>query len=164
MVERTIYMDSIDSFIDKDIIKIITGIRRCGKSYFFNLIIEKLINQGVSEEDILLIDLELPQFNKIRTCDELDDVVLDFLNGRKNKTYLFFDEIQNVKGWEISINSYFKLSDVDIYITGSNSKLLSKELATHLTGRYVFIEMYPFSFNEFLDYKKYYFIIMEIYF
>ena len=154
MVERTIYMDSIDSFIDKDIIKIITGIRRCGKSYFFNLIIEKLINQGVSEEDILLIDLELPQFNKIRTCDELDDVVLDFLNGRKNKTYLFFDEIQNVKGWEISINSYFKLSDVDIYITGSNSKLLSKELATHLTGRYVSIEMYPFSFNEFLDYKK----------
>ena len=131
MVERTIYMDSIDSFIDKDIIKIITGIRRCGKSYFFNLIIEKLINQGVNEEDIFLIDLELPQFNKIRTCDELDEVVLDFLNGRKNKTYLFFDEIQNVKGWEISINSYFKLSGVDIRSVHSDNnpyKILKKDL------------------------------------
>ena len=154
MVERKIYMDKIDSFIDVDLIKIITGIRRCGKSYFFNLIINHLKDNGVNEDDILLIDLELPQFNHIKTRDQLDKIVLEFLEKSENKSYLFFDEIQNVYEWEISINGYFKLSNVDIFITGSNSKLLSKELATYLTGRYISIEMYPFSFNEFLDYKN----------
>ncbi|WP_407378588.1 ATP-binding protein [Methanobrevibacter sp.] len=154
MVERKLYMNKISTFIDVDLIKIITGIRRCGKSYFFSLIIDYLINNGVNEEDILLIDFELPQYNNIKTREQLDDIVLDFLENHENKTYLFFDEIQNVSEWEISINGYFKLSNVSIFITGSNSKLLSKELATFLTGRYISIEMYPFSFNEFIDYKK----------
>lgn len=154
MVERKLYMDKITSFIDIDLIKIITGIRRCGKSYFFKLIINYLIENGISEENILLIDLELPQYNHIKTREELDEIVLNFLETHEDKTYLFFDEIQNVSEWEISINGYFKLSKVDIYITGSNSRLLSKELATFLTGRYISIEMYPFSFNEFIDYKR----------
>ena len=154
MVERKLYLDKIKSFVDVDLIKIITGIRRCGKSYFFKLIINFLIENGVNEENILLIDLELPKFNHIKTREQLDEIVLEFLEEHHDKTYLFFDEIQNVSQWEISINGYFKLSNVDIYITGSNSKLLSKELATFLTGRYISVEMYPFSFNEFIDFKE----------
>lgn len=154
MVERKLYLDKIKSFVDMDLIKIITGIRRCGKSYFFKLIINFLIENGVNEDNILLIDLELPKFNHIKTREQLDEIVLEFLEEHHDKTYLFFDEIQNVSQWEISINGYFKLSNVDIYITGSNSKLLSKELATFLTGRYISIEMYPFSFNEFIDFKE----------
>ena len=98
--------------------------------------------------------MELPKYNSIKTREQLDEVVLKFIENHENKVYLLFDEIQNVKDWEISINSYYKLGNTDIYITGSNSKLMSKEFATLLTGRYVNIEMYPFSFNEFLDYKK----------
>ena len=154
MVERKLYLDKIKSFVDVDLIKIITGIRRCGKSYFFKLIINFLIENGVNEDNILLIDLELPKFNHIKTREQLDEIVLEFLEEHHDKTYLFFDEIQNVSQWEISINGYFKLSNVDIYITGSNSKLLSKELATFLTGRYISIELYPFSFNEFIDFKE----------
>ena len=154
MVERKIYMDKINSFINKDIIKVITGIRRCGKSYFFKLIIDELINCGINKENILLIDLELPEYNKIKLNSQLDEIVLEHINNHEDRVYLFFDEIQNVEDWEISINSYFKLSNVEIFITGSNSKLLSSELSTHLTGRYVSIDMYPFSFIEFLDYKN----------
>lgn len=154
MVKRELYMNKINSFIDKDLIKIITGVRRSGKSYFFKLIINELKERGVAEENILLIDFELPQYRHIKTSEELDEIVLDFIDSHPEKTYLFFDEIQNVSEWELSVNSYYKLSKSDIYITGSNSKLLSKELASFLTGRYVSINMYPFSFNEFIDYKK----------
>ncbi len=154
MVERKLYMDKISSFINQDIIKVITGIRRCGKSYFFKLIIDELKEMGVNEENILLIDLELPEYNMIKSNSQLDEIVLEYLNSHEDKVYMFFDEIQNVEDWQISINSYFKLPDVEIFITGSNSKLLSSELSTYLTGRYVSIDMYPFSFIEFLDYKN----------
>ncbi|WP_405267820.1 ATP-binding protein [Methanobrevibacter sp.] len=154
MVERKLYMDKINSFMNRDIIKVITGIRRCGKSYFFKLIIDELIDGGVDEENILLIDLELPEYNRIKLNTQLDDIVLEYINDHEGRAYLFFDEIQNVEDWEISINSYFKLPNVEIFITGSNSKLLSSELSTYLTGRYVSIDMYPFSFIEFLDYKN----------
>ena len=154
MVYRKLYMDKLSNFMNKDVIKIITGIRRCGKSYLFKLIINELKEKGIPESDILLIDLELPKYNSITTREQLDEIVLKFLEKHENQVYLFFDEIQNVKDWEISINSYYKLENTDIYITGSNSKLMSKEFATLLTGRYVNIEMYPFSFNEFLDYKE----------
>lgn len=154
MVERKEYMDKIKSFMNKDLIKVITGVRRSGKSYFLKLIIEELIKNGVSRENILLMDLELPKYNHINSKEELDEIILNFISKHENKVYLFFDEIQNVSRWEISVNSYFKLPNVEIYITGSNSKLLSGELATYLTGRYVSIEMYPFSFNEFIDFKE----------
>jgi hypothetical protein len=140
--------------MDKDVIKVITGIRRCGKSYLFKLIIQELEKKGVGESNILLIDLELPKYNHIETRKQLDEIVLKFLDGHDGRVYLLFDEIQNVKNWEISINSYFKLGCADIYLTGSNSKLMSREFATLLTGRYVNIELYPFSFNEFLEYKR----------
>ena len=147
-------MEKVINFIDKDVIKIITGMRRCGKSYLFKLIIQELKKRGVNESDILLVDLELPKYNYIKTREELDEIVLKFMDTHDNNVYLLFDEIQNVADWEISINSYYELGTADIYIAGSNSKLMSKEFATLLTGRYVSIEMYPFSFNEFLDYKK----------
>ena len=154
MVKRELYLEKIYNFMDKNVIKIITGMRRCGKSYLFKLIIEELKKRGINKEDILLMDLELPTYNHIKTREQLDEIVVPFIESHENKVYLFFDEIQNVKEWEVSINSYYKLENIDIYITGSNSKLMSKEFATLLTGRYVNIELYPFSFNEFLDYKN----------
>lgn len=153
MVNRDLYMEQVKRLIDKDLIKIITGIRRSGKSYFLNLIVEELKDMGVNEEDIIFIDLEHPKYNSIETAKELDEIVLPILEDTPHRKYLFLDEIQNVSKWELSVNSYFKAFDVDIYITGSNSRLLSKELATFLTGRYIEIKMYPFSFNEFLLYK-----------
>lgn len=153
MVKRELYTEQVKRLIGKDLIKIITGIRRSGKSYFLNLIVEELKNDGVKDEDIIFIDLEHPKYNSIETREELDDIILPILEKNHHRKYLFLDEIQNVQGWEISINSYFKAFNIDIFITGSNSKLLSKELASFLTGRYVEIRMYPFSFNEFLLYK-----------
>ena len=147
-------MNKIKDYIDRDYIKVVTGVRRSGKSYFFNMIIEELIKRGIKEENILLIDFELPSYNYINTRRELDDIVLDFLKDKKEKVYLLFDEIQKIEDWEKSITGYYKLPNTDVYITGSNSKLLSNELSTLLTGRYVSINMYPFSFNEFLEYKK----------
>ncbi|AWX31991.1 ATP-binding protein [Methanosphaera sp. BMS] len=155
MVQRELYIKKIEELIDTDLIKVITGIRRSGKSYFLKLIIDKLINERkVDKEDILLIDLELPPYNYITNRKQLDDIVLKFLENKNSRTYLFFDEIQMVDEWEKSITAYYKLPNTDIYITGSNSKLLSKELSTLLTGRYTSITIYPFSFNEFKDYKK----------
>ena len=154
MVKRELYLEKIYNFMGKDIIKIITGMRRCGKSYLFKLIIRELKKRGINDEDILLIDLELPKYNQIKTREQLDEIVVPFIESHENKVYLLFDEIQNVNEWEVSINSYYKLENTDIYITGSNSKLMSKEFATLLTGRYINIELYPFSFNEFLEYKK----------
>ena len=154
VVKRELYLEKICNFMDKDVIKVIKGMRRCGKSYMFKLIIQELEKRGINEEDILLIDLELPAYNQIKTREQLDEIVVPFIESHENKVYLFFDEIQNVNEWEVSISSYYKMENTDIYITGSNSKLMSREFATLLTGRYINIELYPFSFNEFLDYKK----------
>jgi uncharacterized protein len=153
MIKRELYLNKIRQFIDLDFIKVITGVRRSGKSYLLKLIIDELIQRGINENNILLIDFELPEYNHIKNREELDEIVLDFINSRKNNVYLLFDEIQNVKDWEISINSYYKLSNTDVYVAGSNSNLLNGSLATFLTGRYISIEMYPFSFNEFCEYN-----------
>lgn len=154
MVKRELYMEQVKRLIDKDLIKIITGIRQSGKSYFLNLIVEELKNNGVEEENVIFIDLEHPKYNSIETREQLDELIIPLIESGNHRKYLFLDEIQNVENWEISINSYYKSFDIDIFITGSNSKLLSKELATLLTGRYVEIRMYPFSFREFLLYKQ----------
>ena len=154
MVKRDLYLNRILSLVDKDIIKVITGVRRCGKSYMFKLIIEELINRGISEDNIILINFESSKYKNVSNSRELDLLIFDLTRDITGNFYLFFDEIQNVDGWEKSINAYRVDYDCDIYITGSNSKLLSGELATYLTGRYMEIKMYPFSFKEFLDYKK----------
>ena len=154
MVKRDLYLNRISSLIDKDIIKVIVGVRRCGKSYIFNLIIDELIKRGISRENILLINFESAKYRNVSNPRELDLLVSELTKDMNGKIYMFFDEIQNVDEWEKSINSYRIDYDCDIYLTGSNSKLLSGELATHLAGRYMEIKMYPFSFKEFLDYKR----------
>ena len=154
MVKRELYLKRISSLIDKDIIKIIVGVRRCGKSYMFNLIIEELLEKGINKENIILINFESAKYRNVSNPRELDLLVSNLTKGIDGKIYMFFDEIQNVDGWERSINSFRIDYDCDIYLTGSNSKLLSGELATYLAGRYMEIKMYPFSFKEYLDYKK----------
>ena len=154
MVKRDLYLNRISSLIDKDIIKIIVGIRRCGKSYMFNLIMDELLERGISKDNILLINFESAKYRNVSNPRELDLLVRDLTKDMNGKIYMFFDEIQNVDEWEKSINSFRVDYDCDIYLTGSNSKLLSGELATHLAGRYMEIKMYPFSFKEYLDYKK----------
>lgn len=154
MVKRDLYLNRISSLIDKDIIKVIVGVRRCGKSYMFNLIINELIGRGIDKDNIILINFESAKYRNVSNPRELDLLVRDLTKDIEGKIYLFFDEIQNVDEWEKSINSFRVDYDCDIYLTGSNSKLLSGELATHLAGRYMEIKMYPFSFKEYLDYKK----------
>ena len=154
MVKRDLYLTQIIPLIDNELIKVITGIRRCGKSYMLGLIKDELINRGIDENNIILINFESAKYRNVSNARELDLLIESILENIEGKVYLFFDEIQNVDGWEKSINACRFDWDCDIYITGSNSKLLSGELATHLTGRYFEIKMYPFSFNEFLDYKQ----------
>lgn len=149
MVNRDIYMKKIRSFIDHELIKVITGIKRCGKSYLLNMVIEELLERGVCKENIILINFDKKPYNHIDNARELDLIVDDLIKPLNGKVYLFFDEIQNVNEWEKSVNSYKLTYNCDIYITGSNSKMLSGELATHLTGRYIQIKMYPLSFKEF---------------
>ena len=119
----------------------------------YNIIDELKLN-GLKDENIIFISLESREYNHIYESEQLDEIVYDKIENIKGKIYLFFDEIQQVNGWEKSINSYRVSIDCDIYITGSNSKLLSGELATLLTGRYLTINVYPFSFKEFLQYKN----------
>lgn len=154
MVQRELYMKKISKLIDNELIKVITGVRRCGKSYMLKLIREELLNRGINKNNIILINFDDPLYNKVENTRELDLLVKDLVENLDGKIYLFFDEIQNVDQWEKSITGYKISYDCDIYITGSNSKLLSGELATHLTGRYIEIRMKPFSFNEFLEYKQ----------
>ena len=156
MVKRDLYLNQIIPLIDNELIKVITGIRRCGKSYMLGLIKDELINRGINENNIILINFESAKYRNVSNARELDLLIESLIENIEGKAYLFFDEIQNVDGWEKSINACRIDWDCGIYITGSNSKLLSGELATHLTGRYFEINMYPFSFKEFLDYKQKY--------
>ena len=154
MVQRDLYMEQIIPLIDNELIKVITGIRRCGKSYMLGLIKEELIKRGVKNHNILLINFDSKKYKNIKNNNELDKIVEKLIKNKKGKVYLFFDEIQNVKKWERSISGYKLDYDCDIYITGSNSNLLSGEFATHLTGRYFEIKMYPFSYQEFLNFHQ----------
>ena len=154
MVKRELYLNKIIPLIDNELIKVITGVRRCGKSYMLGLIKDELINRGINENNIILINFESAKYRNVSNARELDLLIESLVGNIEGKVYLFFDEIQNVDGWEKSINACRVDWECDIYITGSNSKLLSGELATHLTGRFFQIKMYPFSFKEFLEYKQ----------
>ena len=154
MIKRELYLEKIRRLIDAEPIKIITGVRRSGKTYLLRAICEELIDRGISKENIFLISFESQKYNKIQNFVELDECVNNLIKNTSGKIYLLFDEIQNITSWEKSINSYRVDFDCDIYITGSNSELLSGELATLIAGRYFHIDIYPFSFKEFLQYKK----------
>ena len=154
LIKREGYVNQLKDYVNSDFVKVYIGIRRSGKTSLMKNIIDELKSMGVEDENIIFISFESREYAYIDNSLQLDEIVYDKVKGIKGKIYLFFDEIQQVKGWEKSINSYRVSIDSDIYITGSNSKLLSGELATLLTGRYLTINVYPFSFMEFLQYKN----------
>lgn len=151
MIKRETYMNRIRPFIGNELIKVMTGMRRSGKSVMLELIKEELTESGVSAEQFISINFEDMRYSHLLTANALHAEILERVKGIEEKAYLFFDEIQEVAVWEKCINSLRVSLDCDIYITGSNAKLLSGELATHLGGRYVEFVIYPFSFSEFLE-------------
>lgn len=150
MIKRAHLLENVESFIDKDIIKVLTGLRRSGKSVLLSQIRELLLERGVNPANILFYNFEDMANAHLLNATALHEEIKSRLSGINGRTYLFFDEIQDVKEWERCINSFRVAFDVDIYITGSNAKLLSGELATLIAGRYVEIRVYPFSFSEFI--------------
>lgn len=151
MIKREKYLKRIRPFMHKEIVKVLTGIRRCGKSVMLELIKEDLSLQGIDKEMFLSINFETRAVSYVKSEEETYEVVRKFADSRSGKVYLFFDEIQELSGWEKLINSIMIDFDTDIYITGSNAKMLSGELATYLGGRYVEFKIYPFSFAEVLQ-------------
>ena len=154
MIQRESYMRRIRPFIDKEIIKVLTGFRRSGKSVMLQLIQEELLARGAKREQIISFNFESMANAKYRTASALYEEIAARLSKISGKAYLFFDEIQEVRDWECCINSCQVDFSCDIYITGSNAKLLSGELATYLGGRYVEFVIYPFSFSEYLASRK----------
>ena len=151
MIKREAYMSRIRPFIGNDLVKVLTGIRRSGKSVMLDLIKEELCASGVDSSQFISINFENMSNAHLCTAAALHDEVIRRSSEIKGKVYLFFDEIQEVDAWEKYINSFRVELDCDIYITGSNAKLLSGELATYLAGRYVEFVIYPFSFAEFIE-------------
>ena len=154
MINRPVYLNQLISFKDKELIKVITGIRRCGKSSILALYNDYLKSQGIKKENIIEINFEDLKYDGL-TYNELNNIVTEKLDNTEEKVYLLFDEIQKVEKWELAINSLRLNSKADIYITGSNAYLLSSQLATYLSGRYVEIKMQPLSFSEFLDFYEF---------
>ena len=152
--KREDYFKKIRGFYHDDMIKVISGIRRCGKSFFLKSIIQELLESGIKEKDIIYIELDKKGYKNIKTSKQLEDLIDKEIVDNDFK-YLFIDEIQNVKDFESLINSYREEGNMSIFITGSNSYLLSGELVTKLTGRYIEIEMMPLSFYEYIDMKKF---------
>ncbi|MCI5690219.1 MAG: ATP-binding protein [Clostridiales bacterium] len=150
MIKRERYMSRIRPFIGGELVKVMTGIRRSGKSVMLELVKQELLGAGVSAAQFLSINFEDLRNAPLCRAEALHEEILRRAAAMQGKVYLFFDEIQEVTGWEKCINSLRVALDCDIYITGSNAKLLSGELATYLGGRYVEFVIYPFSFAEFL--------------
>ena len=147
MIIRERYLSKIRPFYDQDLIKVIMGIRRCGKSVLLLQIIDELKEKEIEEKQIIYINFENEDYSFIKNDIDLHNFIKEKITN-KEKYYLFFDEIQNVKDWEKAINSFKASKNVSIFITGSNSDLLSGELATHLAGRYVSFKLYPLTFSE----------------
>ena len=144
MIKREMYMGSIRPFIGTELIKVMTGIRRCGKSVMLELIKQELMKSGISPSQFIFINFEDMSYSYLQTATALHQEITKRAANMEGKIYLFFDEIQEVKDWEKCINSFRVSLDCDIYITGSNAKLLAGELATYLGGRYVEFVIYPF--------------------
>ncbi len=153
MIKREKYLSKIRPFYDQDLIKVIIGIRRCGKSVILLQIIEELKERSIPESQIIYINFEDEDYSYLESDKELNEHIKEKIVN-KEKYYLFFDEIQNVKNWEKAINSFKATKNVSIFITGSNSDLLSGELATHIAGRYVSFKIFPFTFKEVCEMKN----------
>lgn len=156
LYKREEYLKRIRGFYhDTEIIKVISGVRRCGKSSLMLTIKQELLDSGISEENCIFIDLDSRKYNKIKTDQDLEDLLESYSNIRGTK-YIFIDEIQNIKNFEEVINAFRTDGEYSIFITGSNSYLLSGELVTKLTCRYIEFEIFTLSFYEYIEMKKYY--------
>ncbi|MGD2092875.1 MAG: ATP-binding protein [Candidatus Aminicenantes bacterium] len=153
MYIRNFYIDKIKPFIKKPVIKVITGMRRVGKSCFLKQIIQFLKQQQVNEKNILYIDMEQLEFDFIRNYQDLNNHINQSFTGITGYRYLFIDEVQDIRQWEKTINSLLNKGNMDIYITGSNAHLFSSELATLISGRYIEFPIYSLSFKEFLLFR-----------
>lgn len=153
MIIRERYLKKIIAAKDTEFIKVITGVRRSGKSTLLLMLKDFLINDGVKEDNIIYINFESAMYDDIDDYKDLYKYVKERI--KKGRTYLLLDEVQNVTSWEKAINSFNVDFDIDIYITGSNAYLLSSELSTLLSGRYIEIKMYPLSFKEYLVFNNY---------
>ena len=154
MHNRDLYLNKLTSFKDKPLIKVITGMRRCGKSTLLDLFSDYLIRDNIHTENIIRMNFESLEFDDIKNYKDLYLYVKERIQKNK-KTYILFDEIQQILNWEKAVNSFLVDFDVDMYITGSNAYLLSSELSTLLSGRYVEIKMLPLSFKEYLDFNNF---------
>lgn len=162
MINRPIYVDKIMTYADTPFVKILTGIRRCGKSTILKMLIDKMKERGIHEEQILHYSFDSLEYEDIKTAKALFAHFKQHL-FLKGKTYLFLDEIQEVKSWEKVVNSLMADYDVDIYVTGSNSRMMSSEISTYLTGRYIAFRIYPLSFSEYMTFRKEYTEILDSY-
>lgn len=151
---REKYLIKIRPFYKSDIIKVITGIRRCGKSFIIKGIIKELLNNGVLDSQIIYIPLDKKGYKSIKTPEQLEKSIDSLINNEQNY-YIFVDEVQNVSGFESVVQAYAEEGH-SVFITGSNSYLLSDEISTKLTGRYLNFEIYPLDFSEYLEMKKFF--------
>ncbi len=154
MINRPMYVDKIMAYTDTPFIKILTGVRRCGKSTILQMIIDKLKKRGITDEQIVSIRFDSMEYEDM-TAKEMFSMIKEklYANG---KTYLFLDELQEIEGWEKVVNSLYSDYETDIYVTGSNSRMMSSEISTYLTGRYVAFRIFTLSFSEYLTFKKEY--------
>ncbi len=161
LYKREKYLSRIRGFYHEcELIKVLSGVRRCGKSSIMNLIMQELLSEGVSQDNILYFNLDKKPYDKVNKADKLDELI-DKNAKAKGKKYLFIDEVQNIRDFEVLINAWREEGDFSIFITGSNSYLLSGELATKLTGRYVQFDILPLSFDEYIKAKEYFNIPLE---
>lgn len=154
MIKRELYMEQVRGFMDKPLIKVITGMRRSGKSMLLKLISGELEQKGVSKENIIYMNFESMQYADITDFRSLYQLIKEKVDTIQGRVYILLDEIQDVVSWEKSVNSLLVDFDCDIYITGSNARLLSSELATYIAGRYVEIKVYPLSFAEYIEFAQ----------
>ena len=153
MILREEYLKKLSTYMDAPIIKILAGIRRCGKSTILEMLHKELISKGMDKSNIICKRYTSFEIDDCYTAKDMyNDIKKEMIND--NKYYLLLDEVQEIDGWEKAINSLLEDTNADIYVTGSNSKLMSSEISTYLTGRYVLIPVYPLSFKEYLDFKS----------
>ncbi|GHU70703.1 ATPase [Clostridia bacterium] len=155
MILRPQYVEKIMAYVDTPFVKILSGVRRSGKSTILKMVEEQLRKRGAADDRILVYSFDSLALDELKTAKRLYDEVKVKLS-RSIKTYLFFDEIQEVKDWEKAVNSFMTDFDVDIYVTGSNSRMMSSEISTYLTGRYIQFRVFPLSFSEYLTFRKEY--------
>lgn len=161
MINRPLYTEKIMAYTDTPFVKVLTGVRRCGKSTILKMIMEKLQNErGISADQIVSMRFDSMEYEDM-TAKQMFEAVKAKLSESK-KTYFFLDEVQEIEGWEKVVNSLASDYDVDLYVTGSNSRMMSSEISTYLTGRYVSFRIFPLSFEEYLTFRKEYTEVKDV--